>query len=117
MKKVLFFTAFVMIAFLTQAQQLQVPVNQGDSFTIKNPASSEFQHIHFPRKNFIIKRGGIADMKSVYGTEVVVTSVNLTNKGNTEVTLKRQDGRKFFRNFPEVTADLEQALQAGELTH
>lgn len=55
-------------------------------------------------------------MKSVYGAEVVVTSVNLNARGKTEVTLKRQDGRKFFRNFPEVTADLEQALQAGELT-
>lgn len=115
MKKILFFAVFVISSISLTAQQPQLQVSEGDEFTILNPASSEFQYIHFPRKNFIIKRGAIPDMKKVYGTRVIVTSVDYNDMGLAEVTLERADGRKFFRHFRSVEADLSKALSSGEL--
>jgi len=114
-------TAFLVICLLgmslgTNAQDKeQVPVKEGTILTINRPVGEEYQHIQFPRKNFIIKRGGIANLKSVYGKKVEVVSYSYTEKGDTEVTLKRTDGKKFFRNFRTVNAHLEDALTAGEL--
>ncbi|NER10269.1 hypothetical protein SAMN06265375_101190 [Muriicola jejuensis] len=101
---------------LLQAQQTQqVPVEKGTVLTIAEPLSHEYRYILFPRKNFIIKRGGIADMKTVYGQEVEVVDYAYTADGDTRVTLKRTDGKKFFRNFNTVDAYLEDALTSGEL--
>jgi hypothetical protein len=108
-----FFFCFCAVAFAQEKRQ--VPIQEGTVLTIAPPASAEYQHIHFPRKNFIIKRGGIADMKSVFGKEVEVVAYSYTDKGDTKVTLKRRDGKKFFRNFSTVDAHLEDALSAGEL--
>lgn len=112
MKKTVFIVLFSIFTLQLGAQQL--PVQQGEVFIIKKP-SGDFSHINFPRKNFIIKRGGIANMKAVSGLPVVVTRIDQTIDGSTEVTLERRDGLKFFRNFRTVTADLEAALNAGEL--
>ncbi len=100
-----------------QAQdKQQVTVEKGTLLTIAEPVSDQYRYVLFPRKNFIIKRGGIADMKSVYGKEVEVVDFSYTKDGDTKVTLKRTDGKKFFRNFKTVDAYLEDALTSGELT-
>lgn len=91
----------------------EVQIN--DVLVIQEPSGADFNHIHFPRKNFIIKRGGIASMKQVAGKKVVVESISYDKEGNTVVTLSRLDGLKFFRAFPTVTATLESALVSGEL--
>ena len=91
----------------------EVQVN--DVLVIQEPEGPDFKHIHFPRKNIIIKRGGIASMKLVAGKKVVVESISYDEEGNTIVTLSRMDGLKFFRVFPTVTASLESALESGEL--
>lgn len=94
-----------------KAQEIQV----NDVLVIQSPSGPDFKHIHFPRKNFIIKRGGIADMKQLAGKKVIVESISYKKDGSTLITLSRQDGMKFFRAFPTVTASLENALEAGEL--
>jgi len=107
---------FMSICAITYAQdKQQVPIQEGTILTIAQPVSAEYQHINFPRKNFIIKRGGIADMKSVFGKKVEVVAYSYTDEGDTKVTLKRTDGKKFFRNFRTVDAHLEDALSSGEL--
>ncbi|NNJ89293.1 MAG: hypothetical protein HKP53_07810 [Eudoraea sp.] len=114
--KRLYFGIFFCLCAVTYAQEgQQVPIQEGTILTIAQPTSAEYQHIHFPRKNFIIKRGGIADMKSVLGKEVEVVAFSYTDDGETQVTLKRTDGKKFFRNFKTVDAHLEDALSSGEL--
>lgn len=115
MKKCIYFIIFAFMAISAQGQQTQPAVNEGMEFTILSPESSEFHHIHFPRKNFIIKRGAIPNMKALYGTRVVVTAIDYVN-GMPQATLKRKDGRKFFRHFATVKADISQALDAGELS-
>ncbi len=45
----------------------------------------------------------------------MVTAISENKKGETMVTLKRKDGRKFFRSYGTVDADLVGALNDGEL--
>ena len=93
------------------AQEIQV----NDVLVIQEPSGLDFKHIHFPKKNFIIKRGGIANMNQVAGKKVVVETISYDKDGATLVTLRRQDGKRFFRAFPTVKASLEEALDSGEL--
>lgn len=88
-------------------------VREGEAFQIEKP-DGDFQHIRFPRKNIIIKRGGLAHMGQVDGLTVVVERVDRQN-GRQVVVLRRQDGRKFFRNFKTVTAYWPEAMESGEL--
>ena len=115
-RKALLIGFFIGMSVIATAQdKQQVSVEEGTILTIERPVGAEFQHINFPRKNFIIKRGGIANMKSVYGKQVEVVAFSYTDEGDTKVTLKRTDGKKFFRNFRTVDAHLEDALSSGEL--
>ena len=41
----------------------QPEVRVGDVFEIGKPESHKYKHIDFPRENFIIKRGGIANYR------------------------------------------------------
>ncbi|RKN83175.1 hypothetical protein [Ulvibacterium marinum] len=115
MKTVVFSLVFVLAGFTALAQDTSDLIAVGDVMSINVPENGSFAHVHFPRKNLIIKRGGIADMKRVHGNKVVVTGIKTISNGNTVVTLKRKDGRKFFKFLPSVKADLENALAKGEL--
>ena len=117
MRKITCCILFVLSVSLLQAQQKQqFNIQKGAVLTIEGPSTSDYQHVHFPRKNFIIKRGGIADMKTVLGKKVEIIDYTYTSDGSTEVTLKLVDGKKFFRKFTTVKADLEDALSTGELS-
>jgi hypothetical protein len=116
LQKVVLAICFLSGSLWMQAQQKQqITIEKGAVLTINEPVSNEFRYIKFPRKNFIIKRGAIADLKSVYGKEVEVIDFSYTDSGDTKVTLKRTDGKKFFRYFRTVDAYLEDALTSGEL--
>ena len=109
----------IMIAFLFTVGMLQAQTNssvieKGTVLTMGKVTASSYQHIDFPRKNIIIKRGGIADFYNLEGRKVLVEDV-VTENGKTIVTLKRKDGRNFFRFWPTVSSDIEMALAKGEL--
>ncbi|WP_411029718.1 hypothetical protein [Spongiimicrobium sp. 3-5] len=87
----------------------------GDVFQIGEAASPGYTHIDFPRAHTIIKRGGIANYKSVRGNLVVVTNIGEKTNGEVVITVARKDGRRFFRSFRTVKIDLEKALVSGEL--
>ncbi|MCM5662127.1 hypothetical protein [Galbibacter mesophilus] len=114
MKKRLLFAIFSFFMISAIAQEKEV--NVGDVFTINSISKSDFSHIELPRKNIIIKRGGVPDYKTVFNNEVVVTEVSTNNDGEQIARLKRTDGRKFFSSFPTVTANVNRALEAEELT-
>ena len=115
-RSLIFAVCFLAGGLALQAQQKQqVSVEKGTVLTINEPVADQYRYVLFPRKNFIIKRGGIADMKSVYGKRVEVVDYSYTADGDTRVTLQRTDGKKFFRNFKTVEAYLEDALNSGEL--
>ncbi|WP_282049781.1 hypothetical protein [Maribacter aquivivus] len=90
-------------------------VNVGDVFEIGVPETNKYKHIDFPRENFIIKRGGIANYRRAHGEEVVVTAVKELKDGTTQIKIKRNDGGRFFNSHTVVTADYKEAINSGEL--
>lgn len=119
MRNVILVAVFTLLSLNLLAQQqkagLDNNVKVGTILTISKPSTWDYQHIQFPRRNIIIKRGGIANIKSVYGEEVIVSKIGKNSKGIVVVTLKRADGRKFFNSFPIVKAKLKSALESKEL--
>ncbi len=111
MKQSIFIVLVLMVFQLTNAQT----VAKGDIFILGEPSGARYLHIDFPRENIIIKRGGIANFKSVVDEEVIVESTAKDKNGFTKVTLRRKDGFKFFRHYSTVKADLEKALASTEL--
>ncbi|MGB5358957.1 hypothetical protein [Eudoraea sp.] len=91
-------------------------VQVGDILKIGYPDAPRYKHINFPRPNFIIKRGGIANYKGLPGNKVVVTSVEEKMDGTLVVKIKKVDGGRFFGSHWEVSADLQGALETGELS-
>lgn len=107
---------FVFVAILLSMQNAFAQEKSLETGTVLEIIKPEgpFKHVNLPRNNFIIKRGGIANLNSLSGNLVVVTAVN-ESEGRKEVVLKRKDGRKFFRNYSTITANWPAALEAGEL--
>ena len=99
----------------TGVDQMAKDVEVGDIFEIGKPETSKYKHIDFPRANFIMKRGGIANYKSVLGEEVVVTSIKERKDGTVQVKFKRNDGGRFFGSHKFIAADVKGALESGEL--
>ena len=114
MKKRLFIAVFSFFAFVAQAQDKEVKV--GDVLTITTTSESTSQHIDLPRKNIIIKRGGVPNYKSVFNNEVIVKKVEANESGEQIAVLQRKDGRKFFSSFPTIEANVTRALSSNEIT-
>lgn len=111
MSKYILVVALMIGAFSLNAQEVSV----GDVFEIGRPDAPQYEHIDFPRANFIIKRGGIANYKRVEGNKVVVTSVKEKKDGTLQVRIKRTDGHRFFGSHWQVPANFKEALASGEL--
>ncbi|WP_375323394.1 hypothetical protein [Flagellimonas sp. GZD32] len=119
MRQIILALMFVMTTAMVKAQTNQnvefQKVEVGDVFEIGRPETPTYKHIDFPRANFIIKKGGIANYKTVEGNKVVVTAIKEAKDGTLQVKIKRTDGRKFFNTHAVVSADIQSALQSGEL--
>ncbi|MFD1315701.1 hypothetical protein [Namhaeicola litoreus] len=117
MKKIFIIFAFVLFALQTNAQEMNNSnVQVGDALIIQKPSTPSFKHIYFPKDNFIIKRGGIVNYDNIYANEVHVVKIVEKKDGSQEVVLQRTDGKKFFKTYNTVRADLTKALESGELT-
>jgi hypothetical protein len=90
-------------------------VHEGTVLAIANPSGQAYKHINFPKKNIIIKQGGIASDKLVYGEKVVVTKVFTNKAGETQVRIQPVDGTRFYRAIKNVTVDYDKAIASGEL--
>lgn len=116
--RILLFTFLMAVASVNIHAQNVTPqdIKVGDVLEIGKPDMPQFKHIDFPRANFIIKKGGIADFKKVVGNKVVVTEIQETKDGVVEVKLKKTDGKRFFNSHSVVKANLINALESGELS-
>ncbi|SHJ37519.1 hypothetical protein [Pseudozobellia thermophila] len=105
------------IPFLLSGVMLnaQENVNVGDVLEIGSPDARTYKHIDFPRANFIIKRGGIANYKNLKGQKVVVTAIEEKKDGSKEIKLKKVNGNRFFGSHAVVAANYRKALETGEL--
>lgn len=87
----------------------------GDVFLIGNAKYNKYKHINFPRANFIIKKGGIANYKNMKGKQVEITSIDENSNGELRATLKLVGLRKFFNSHTHVTVDISEAIKNKEL--
>ncbi len=111
----------LIIAFLSvlttygqETSALTETITVGSELTIGKPSSQGFKYLHFPKTNFIIKKGGIANYKNLQGKKVIVTKIEEVNNGKV-ITMKRKDGVQFFNSIRTVKANLKQALATGEV--
>ncbi|WP_373517894.1 hypothetical protein [Pricia sp.] len=109
------FSVSVLNAQSNNTDAIQNEVEVGDVFEIGRLETNRFKHIEFSRANFIIKRGGIANYKSVAGSKVVVTSIKEKKDGTKQVAIQREDGGRFFGSHTTVAANFEDAVGSGEL--
>ncbi len=114
MKKIAIFIALVFSVGLMQAQESSTIVEKGEVLTLGKASATGYKHINFPRKNFIIKRGALANFNALNGDKVVVQDV-FTENGLTKIILLRKNGNKFFRFWTSVEANLDKAIANGEL--
>ncbi|WP_147676221.1 hypothetical protein [Algibacter pacificus] len=88
----------------------------GDQFIVNSPTGQSYKYVKFPKLNFLVKKGKLANYKNVKGNKVVVSHVETCDKGHTYVTLKKQDGSKFFGYLQSVKANYTKSLKSGELS-
>ena len=88
----------------------------GDQLTVNSPSGQYYNHVKFPKLNFLVKRGKLANYKAVEGNKVVVSDIETCKKGNTYVILKKNDGSKFFGYLGAVKANYTKSLKSGELS-
>lgn len=114
MKK--FFLTLLFLSFYSLIYAQEKP-EIGDELVINTPTGSKYNHIDFPKLNFLVKKGKPANYKNVYGNKVVIEEViNKDNNGNTYVVLKKKNGEKFFGYLSEVKANYNRSIRSGELS-
>lgn len=110
------FVLFGLLAGIVSAQEkFDDMVTVGDTLYIGEPSQNTYEYIDIPRKNFIIKKGGIANISSINNTTVTITNIKKSKSGETIVTFKKADGNKFFKAYRKLSANLNGAINAGEL--
>lgn len=118
MKNILVISFLLYFSFQLSGQNSEQTSDEdfsiGDTYLIGQPRGQDYNYIKFPKRNFIMKRGGLPNYKNLIGQEILIAGTRIRN-GRQEVTIKRTDGLKFFRSFPEVKVDIKNAIQSGEL--
>lgn len=116
MKRILIFSVILVFAYKGQAQNPNSEVEVGDVLTITSSAENNLNSFDLPKANFIIKKGGIPNYKSLRGHRVEVTAITTDKDGAQKLVLRREDGHKFFRSFPVIMANLDSAIANRELS-
>lgn len=115
MRKVVILVVSILMTTQLIGQENMTGIEKGDVMKLGPVSAAGYQHIDFPRKNIIIKRGAIANFNSLVGEKVIVQNMEKDRSGTYIATLTRKDGLNFFRFFPEVKANISKALESGEL--
>ncbi|TVZ15775.1 hypothetical protein [Maribacter sp. MAR_2009_72] len=115
MRNLMFVFVLLFITPKLFGQDHNIMVTDGDVLIINKNHNMPFDHIDFPRANFIIKRGAIANFKSLNGMAVRVKSSHVNSKGDQMAKLVPLAGGKFFNRFTLVSANLSKAIESNEL--
>ncbi|PQJ80789.1 dihydroorotase [Polaribacter porphyrae] len=87
----------------------------GDKFLVGKTEMNNYEHIKFPRKNFIIKKGGIATYKNIIGREVTITSLKEHKNGTLLAIIKLTSNKKFFNSHKFIKVNIRKAISEKEL--
>ena len=115
--KILFLllTGLLVTGAYAQEDSYDATVKVGDELIIGQTTNGSYQFIKVPRKNFIIKKGGIANMGSLVNNKVEITKIKKDRSNTTIVTFRRTNNTKFFNVYKTLSADLNKAMSKGEL--
>ena len=113
-KNLCFVVSTLLLLSMLPASAQSGAIREGSILVLGKAGAEGYGHIEFPRKNFIRKRGALADYQRLSGIRVEVIAIRDTPDGP-RVTLRRTDGGKFFRFYSQVEARLDDAMEAGEL--
>jgi hypothetical protein len=97
------------------AQQESPEPKIGELLIMGSYDGMEYDHVHFPKLNFVLKKGGIGNWTGLRGTKVVIKEKYQNNMGETIAVLEPADGRRFLKVIPTVTTSFDKALANGEL--
>ncbi|CAM4295723.1 hypothetical protein [Gillisia limnaea] len=111
MKNVFILLILLLMSNISFSQDKRENLKPGDILSINKDFNIPFNHLYFPKTNFIIKRGAIANYKSMDGMKVKIVEIS----EDATVKLTPLNGRRFFNRFSYVKADLEKALESNEL--
>ncbi|MBR8537820.1 hypothetical protein KDU71_19770 [Carboxylicivirga sediminis] len=100
---------------VTFAQSSDSKVGVGDVFTIGEVENNHYEHINFPKNNFIVKKGGVADYQALVGEKVEITSLKEKKDGMLVATIKLASDKKFFMSHKYLTVDINEAISSKEL--
>lgn len=110
---ILYTFLLVFFSSIVYAQSSNSDISVGAIYTIGE--ADHYKHINFPRNNFIIKNGGIANYNKVKGKTVEVTSINEKKNGTLVATIKLTSEKKFFNSHKYVTVNINEAINNKEL--
>lgn len=111
-----FITLFtVLFSIIVYSQNTDLDVKVGDVFVIGDMNNDNYEHIYFPKSNFIIKRGGIVNYKNIKGKKIEVTSIKEEKDGTVIATIKLTSKKSFFGSHKYVKADIIKAIRQKEL--
>ncbi|SEK86799.1 hypothetical protein SAMN04488008_102332 [Maribacter orientalis] len=111
MKYTIVLLAFLMFSYSSFSQNEVSDLKPGDVLIISKDSNTPFQYLYFPKPNFIIKRGSIANYKGLNGMRVQIEAIS----DESVARLIPLNGKKFFNIFSYVNADLKSALNNKEL--
>ncbi|WP_435415824.1 dihydroorotase [Polaribacter aestuariivivens] len=113
--KNLIFTFLFVCSVSMFGQNSSQTFNKGDVFTVQQVENNNYEHIHFPKANFIIKKGGIVNYSNIVGEKVEISSTKKNSKGELIATIKLASGKRFFNSHKYVSVNIEDALENKEL--
>ena len=90
-------------------------ISVGDELTISEPSSSSYAYIHFPKKNFILKKGGTLNFKSLKGTKVIVTEISKSKSGDILIKVMKKNGGSFLNTLKTLNIEYDKAIKNSEV--
>lgn len=116
MKNNILFSLFVIFCSgIMFAQSENSTIEVGDTFVISEIHGNNYKHINFPRANFIIKKGGLANYKNIKGKKVQIKSIDKKENGNLIATIELTSKKKFFNSHKYVKVNINEAIYTKEL--
>lgn len=111
MKKIILYILMTLGPLVTNAQGLyHISFEQNQTQT--NATSINTHEIGLPVKGSAVIVGGLNDLDgmgnylNVFGSKLIVDSLDIASDGTQNVVLRREDGNNFFNLYPSLRAKL-----------
>lgn len=111
MRIILFFVSFFVNSIIVTGQE-QYKLSLDTYQEMENNSSAMKNQVNLPFANQIVVMGGLNDLDgmgnyfNVYGSKLIIDSLDYAENGIKLVVLRREDGRNFYEIYPKLRAKL-----------